>query len=70
MSEGCAVTLVNLLPWGVLTAVGLSLENKLPLALGRFVLGYIQSHRKKLLARLRSSSWDLTCGRKVGHILE
>lgn len=41
MSEGWAVTLVSLLPWGVLLAAGLSPENKLPLALGRFVLGYM-----------------------------
>lgn len=41
MSERWAVILVNLLPWGVLLAAGLSPENKLPLALGRFVLGYV-----------------------------
>lgn len=39
MSE--AVTLVNLLPWGVLLAAALSPENKVPLALGQFVLGYM-----------------------------
>lgn len=40
MSKGWAVTL-NLLPWDVLLAAGLSPENKLPLALGRVVLGYV-----------------------------
>ena len=41
MSERWAVTPVNLLPWGVLLAAGLSPESTLPLALGQFVLGYV-----------------------------
>lgn len=32
---------MNLLPWGVLLAAGLSPEKKQPLALGRFVPGYV-----------------------------